>query len=139
LRASVSRDRGGTAVRVTLVPLLVALQSGTRESVMDKQPWTYQRMADELQEEGKTAVYGDVREYLYVDAKLTLSDGAVAAIARGGDGIWGGAGPRLRAETTGYGGRRTAVSRISPSIATDGSASPFPIPGVPPISGLCVI
>src|SRR5262249_58407907 len=51
-------------------------------------PWVYRRMADELQEEGKTAVYGDVREYLYVDAKLTLSDGAVAALARGEDGTW---------------------------------------------------
>jgi hypothetical protein len=45
-------------------------------------------MADELQEEGKSAVYGDVREYLYVDAKLTLSDSAVAAVARGADETW---------------------------------------------------
>lgn len=71
-----------------MVPTLVDLQSATRESVMDRTPWVYRRMADELQEEGKTAVYGDVREYLYVDAKLTLSDGAVAAVARGEDGIW---------------------------------------------------
>ena len=55
---------------------------------MDGAPWVYRRMADELQEEGKTAVYGDVREYLYVDAKLTLSDAAVAAVARGADGTW---------------------------------------------------
>src|SRR6185503_13246815 len=79
-------DRGRTAVRVTMVPALVNLESATRESVMDRDPWVYRRMADELQEEGKTAVYGDVREYLYVDAKLTLSDAAVAAIARGEDG-----------------------------------------------------
>jgi hypothetical protein len=81
-------DRGRSAVRVTLVPVLVDLESATRESVMDKQPWVYRRMADELNEEGKTAVYGDVREYLYVDAKLTLTDGAVAALARGADGTW---------------------------------------------------
>jgi hypothetical protein len=81
-------DRGRTAVRVTMVPLLVDLESATRESVMDKEPWTYRRMADELQEEGKTAVYGDVREYLYVDAKLTLEDAAVAAVAKGADGTW---------------------------------------------------
>jgi hypothetical protein len=81
-------DRGRTAVRITMVPSLVDLESATRESVMDKNSWVYRRMADELQEEGKTAVYGDVREYLYVDAKLTLSDGAVAAIARGTDGTW---------------------------------------------------
>jgi hypothetical protein len=81
-------DRGRTAVKVTMVPLLVDLESGTRESVMDKQPWTYQRMADELKEEGKSAVYGDVREYLYVDAKLTLEDAAVAASAKGADGTW---------------------------------------------------
>jgi hypothetical protein len=45
-------------------------------------------MADELQEEGKAAVFGDVREYLYVDARLTLSDAVVAAIARSEDGTW---------------------------------------------------
>jgi len=81
-------DRGRTAVRVTMVPVLVDLESATRESVMDKQPWIYRRMADELQEEGKSAVYGDVREYLYVDAKLTLEDAAVAAAAKGPDGTW---------------------------------------------------
>ncbi len=81
-------DRGRTAVRVTMVPLLVDLESATRESVMDKQPWTYRRMAAELVEEGKSAVYGDVRDYLYVDAKLTLEEAAVAAAAKGTDGIW---------------------------------------------------
>ncbi len=81
-------DRGRTAVRVTMVPALVDLQSATRESVMDRQPWIYRRMADELQEEGKAAVFGDVREYLYVDARLTLSGAAVAAIARAEDGTW---------------------------------------------------
>lgn len=81
-------DRGRTAVRVTMVPTLVDLQSATRESVMDRAPWIYRRMADELREEGKAAVYGDVREYLYVDARLTLSESAVAAVARGEDGVW---------------------------------------------------
>ena len=81
-------DRGRSGVRVTMVPVLVDLQSATRESVMDKNPWVYRRMANELNEEEKTAVYGDVREYLYVDARLTLSDSAVAAIARGSDGTW---------------------------------------------------
>jgi hypothetical protein len=81
-------DRGRTAVRITMVPVLVDLESATRESVMNKEPWTYRRMADELQEEGKSAVYGDVREYLYVDAKLTLEDAAVAAVAKGTDGTW---------------------------------------------------
>ena len=81
-------DRGRTAVRVTMVPVLVDLESATRESVMDRHPWIYRRMADELVEEGKAAVYGDVREYLYVDAKLTLEDAAVAAIAKGPDGTW---------------------------------------------------
>jgi hypothetical protein len=81
-------DRGRSGVRITLVPLLVDLQSATRESVMDKNPWVYRRMANELNEEGKAAVYGDVRDYLYVDAKLTLSDTAVAAVARGADDTW---------------------------------------------------
>jgi hypothetical protein len=81
-------DRGRSGVRVTMVPVLVDLRSATRESVMDKDPWVYRRMANELVEEGKAAVYGDVREYLYVDAKLTLADSAVAAVARGADGTW---------------------------------------------------
>jgi hypothetical protein len=81
-------DRGRSSVRVTMVPLLVDLQSATRESVMDKNAWVYRRMATELNEEGKTAVYGDVREYLYVDARLTLSESAVAAVARSADGAW---------------------------------------------------
>jgi hypothetical protein len=81
-------DRGRTAVRVTMVPAVVDLTSATRESVMDQQPWIHRRMADELQEEGKAAVFGDVREYLYVDARLTLSGSAVAAIALGTDGTW---------------------------------------------------
>jgi hypothetical protein len=81
-------DRGRSAVRVTMVPRVVDLQSATRESVMDSEPWTYRRMADELQEEGKSAVYGDVREYLYVEAKLTLEDAVVAAVAKGSDGTW---------------------------------------------------
>lgn len=81
-------DRGRTAVQVTMVPTLVDLQSATRESVMDRAPWIYRRMADELQEEGKATVFGDVREYLYVDARLSLSDSAVAAVARGEDGVW---------------------------------------------------
>jgi hypothetical protein len=81
-------DRGRTAVRVALVPTLVDLERATRESVMDREPWIYKRMADELREERKAAVVGDVREYLFVDARLTLTDGAVAAVARGEDGIW---------------------------------------------------
>ena len=81
-------DRGQSGVRITMVPTLVDLQSATRESVMDANAWIYRRMANELIEEGKAAVYGDVRDYLYVDAKLTQSDTAVAAIARGADGTW---------------------------------------------------
>ncbi|MEO8078063.1 MAG: hypothetical protein ABI818_17175 [Acidobacteriota bacterium] len=81
-------DRGRTAVRVAMVPTLIDLESATRESVMDRQPWIYRRMADELREERKAAVVGDIREYLFVDARLTLTDGAVAAVARSEDGIW---------------------------------------------------
>jgi hypothetical protein len=81
-------DRGRSAVRVTMAPLLVDLESATRESVMDRSPWVYRRMANELIEEGKAAVYGDVREYLYVDAKLTLTDSAIGAVARGADSVW---------------------------------------------------
>jgi hypothetical protein len=81
-------DRGRSAVRVAMVPTLVDLETATRESVMDREPWIYRRMANELREEGKGAVVGDIREYLFVDARLTLTDGAVAAVARSEDGLW---------------------------------------------------
>jgi hypothetical protein len=81
-------DRGRSAARVTLVPMVVNLQTATRESVMDREPWIYRRMADELREEGKADTAGDVREYLFVDARLSMENGAVAAVARGEDGVW---------------------------------------------------
>jgi hypothetical protein len=80
-------DRGRTAVRITMVPTLVNLESATRESVMDRTPWVYRRMADELQEEGKTAVRRRSRVFVCrCEADADRRRGA--AIARGEDGIW---------------------------------------------------
>ena len=117
-------DRGRTAVRITMVPTLVNLESATRESVMDRAPWVYRRMADELQEEGKTAVYGDVRQYLYVDAKLTLADARSrrSLVAKMAPGV-----------------RPTAGSRNWRLTAMAGSVSPSPARAVRPTSGSCAI
>ena len=129
-------DRGRTAVRVTMVPTLVDLTSSTRESVMDREPWIYRRMAGELQEEGKAAVYGDVREYLYIDARLTLHDAAVAALGRGADGAW---------RTSDRGVRELAVDRngwvrIAIPNARGADAVGFMCyPAKPAVPGRCAI
>jgi hypothetical protein len=105
-------DRGRSAARVALVPMAVDLQAATRESVMDREPWIYRRMADELLEEGKADTAGDVREYLFVDARLSMENGAVAAVARGEDGVWRSSDRGVRELTVDRGGWvRIAVPR----------------------------
>jgi hypothetical protein len=80
-------DRGLSVAAVRPVPLIVDLSSATRESVMDKEPWTYKVMARELAAEGRiTADVRDPREYLFVEAKLELENAAVAVVVRSPDG-----------------------------------------------------
>jgi hypothetical protein len=80
-------DRGLSVAAVRPIPLVVDLSSATRESVMDKEPWTYKVMARELATEGRiTADVRDPREYLYVEAKLELENAAVAVVVRSPEG-----------------------------------------------------
>jgi len=80
-------DRGLSVAAVRPVPLVVDLSSATRESVMDKEPWSYRVMARELQAEGRiNAEVRDPREYLYVEAKLDLQNAAVHVLALSPDG-----------------------------------------------------
>jgi hypothetical protein len=80
-------DRGLSVAAVRPVPLVVDLASATRESVMDKEPWSYRVMARELASEGRIgADVKDPREYLYVEAKLDLENAAVAVVVQSPNG-----------------------------------------------------
>jgi hypothetical protein len=74
-------DRGLSVAPVRPVPMVVDLSGATRESVMDREPWSYRVMARELAAEGRIgADVKDPREYLFVEAKLDLTNAAVAAV-----------------------------------------------------------
>jgi len=81
-------DRGRSGALVSTVPVAVAVDAGTRESIMDTRPWTYRVMAKELEREGKIApgrgqkpeqVVDDPRRYVYLEARLRLRGAAVGA------------------------------------------------------------
>jgi hypothetical protein len=82
-------DRGRALAAVRPRPEVVDLTSATRESVLDRQPWMYRVMAGELKREGKLgSVVDDPRRYLYAEARLALTDAAVAARASLTNGTW---------------------------------------------------
>jgi len=68
-------DPDPSAVRVRLVPVFADLHGLTRESVMDRFPWTYALMAREMVRENKieypadpnTAAMSDQQNYAYID------------------------------------------------------------------------
>ncbi len=78
---------GVARASVRMVPRLVDLERGTRESVMDASPWTLRVMARELAAEGKLDAGGgadvktvaDPRRYLYAEARLSLEHATAAA------------------------------------------------------------
>jgi hypothetical protein len=83
-------DRGRGIARVRPVPEPADLAHATRESTLDTRPWASRVMQAEMAAEGRIAhvpsgdprwarVAADPREYVYFEAKLTLSAGAVAA------------------------------------------------------------
>src|SRR5205085_10356645 len=74
-------DRGLSVAAVRPMPLVVDLTSATRESVMDREPWSYRVMARELAAEGRIAAdVRDPREYLFVEGRLELQNAAVAVV-----------------------------------------------------------
>jgi hypothetical protein len=76
-------DRGLSVAPVRPVPIVVDLSEATRESVMDREPWSYKVMARELAAEGRIGLdVKDPREYLFVEAKLDLTNAAVAAVVQ---------------------------------------------------------
>lgn len=85
-------DGGESAMKFRFVPEPVDLSSHSREELMDRHPWTYRLMAEELYREGKISEAGghqirDPREYIYIEAnapkanmgidlKVEMADGA---------------------------------------------------------------
>jgi hypothetical protein len=75
-------DRGLSVAAVRLVPQRVSLERRTRESVMDDYPWTYRVMARELIAEKHVGTdVEDPRDFLFVEAKLTVENAAVSVQA----------------------------------------------------------
>jgi hypothetical protein len=86
-------DTGCSALRVS--PLLVEanLSNGSRETVMDEFPWTYQIMAQEAIREGRVNAakldantIADPRDYLYAEVYSDLKNAAIALEAEMPDG-----------------------------------------------------
>lgn len=81
---------GPSAVRYQPAATLVELQSASRESVMDKAPFTWQAMTKELIREGKLRPFGtergedisDPRNYLYLEFAVRNQLSRVAAMVR---------------------------------------------------------
>lgn len=81
-------DVGVTGVRFTLNPIAVDLSRSSREEVMDRHPWTYQVMAEEMLREGKLTNertlgkrIADLRNYLYLDAESVQKDGSAISFS----------------------------------------------------------
>jgi hypothetical protein len=70
-------DTGFSAVQYRLLPVFADLSGHSREELMDRFPWTYSVMAQELEREHKIRPYGgehdaaigDPRNYLYLELK----------------------------------------------------------------------
>jgi hypothetical protein len=73
-------DQPASRVRVALEPEAADLSGHSREELMDRHPWTYRVMAQEMDREGKLGEIGDPRDYLYLEARVQT---AVAAASFG--------------------------------------------------------
>ena len=85
---------GPSAIRYQIPAVMADLNKASREQVMDEYPITWQVMAKELIREEKLRPYGtvdgekisDPRNYLYIEAKVNVQGGRIAAMARLKDG-----------------------------------------------------
>jgi hypothetical protein len=68
-------DTGYTPIQYRMLPVRVDLSQRSREELMDRFPWTYRIMGEELEHEGKIRLFdvpagtaiGDPRNYLYLE------------------------------------------------------------------------
>ncbi|QQS48193.1 MAG: hypothetical protein IPM66_05995 [Acidobacteriota bacterium] len=81
-------DVGVSGVRFTLQPIEVDLSRSSREDVMDRYPWTWQVMAEEMLREGKLTDertlgkrIADLRNYLYLDAESEQRNGSAISFS----------------------------------------------------------
>lgn len=73
--------RGRSPLRVILWPVRADLSRHSREYLADENPWLYRVMAEEMAREGKDTLVGDLRDYLYVEAKVTAAYAAASFAA----------------------------------------------------------
>lgn len=94
---NVFADTGATALEYHLLPEFADLSHHSREELMDRNPWTYRIMAEELQHEGKIRPYGvrsadaagDPRSYLYLEMDAQNKQSGLAAwVKLKGDSRW---------------------------------------------------
>jgi hypothetical protein len=106
-------DEVPSEVRYQIAPILVDLTTHSREQVMDDDPLTYRVMAKELEREDKLRKFGvvdlqkisDVRNYLYIEAKVAVVNAGLVTLARGKNGgVW----------------RSSAIGRFDYAVDRDG-------------------
>src|SRR5262249_54636445 len=96
-RNNMVSGQGRSEIRYQIAPVLVDLHEHSREEVMDRYPWSYRVMAQELEREAKLRTFGtvrgetisDPRNYLYVDLKLANRTSSLGiAVRLKGESIW---------------------------------------------------
>lgn len=73
-----ARRQGRAPLRVILWPVPADLSKHSRELLADENPWLYRVMAEEMSRENKLGLTGDLRGYLYVEAKVTAAFAAIS-------------------------------------------------------------
>ena len=90
-------DTGFSPLQFHLAPVGADLDGNSREELMDRFPWTYRIMAQELEREGKLRPYGvrngpavsDPRQYLYVELRADhRTSGSTAWVKLKGQSRW---------------------------------------------------
>ena len=86
-------DTGNSALRFALVPELMDLSRHSREEIMDRHPWAYKLMAQELEREGKISEAGghfirDPRNYVYIEARAPQPNMGIGFRVGLKDGKW---------------------------------------------------
>ena len=86
-------DAGESEMRFALWPEPMDLSRHSREELMDRHPWTYRLMAQELMREGKISEAGghmirDPREYVYIEANAPRENMGIDLIVGMRDGKW---------------------------------------------------
>ena len=78
-------DRGCSPMRFFPLPVRADLKNGSRETVMDKFPWTYRIMAEEIIREGRVDPFNlgantvdDPRRYFFVEVRSNPENAAIS-------------------------------------------------------------